>query len=307
MMLDKLDYLQEECRNDYFISSKMKKVWKIQIEMFKEVERICKKHNISYFADSGTLLGAVRHNGFIPWDDDIDLGMTRDNYEHFRKVVNEELDSKYFFQVNETEKNFFRVHGQLRCNNTTMLIKYDYNRQYHRGIFIDIFVYDKVPMNEKEDSHLRKKLEMMKKLIIYKQDVYNTGIKRLIKNVIGNIGVLLMGGFNKAVKKFEKVCAKYNYLTDNYYYDVLGYNTNHKKFRMDAKMIENKTVPTAFEYTTIEIISDYDSYLREMYGNNYMTPIKASTDHGCLFIDLNNNYSKYDNLSKLEFEELFNG
>lgn len=304
-MSNELEFLQDEYRNDYFISNKMKRVWKLQIDMFKEVERICKKHNISYFADSGTLLGAVRHNGFIPWDDDIDLGMTRDNYEHFRKVVHEELDPKYFFQANETEKKFFRVHGQLRCNNTTMLIKYDYKKKHHKGVFIDIFVYDKVPTNEKKDNRLRKKLDIMRRLIFYKQEVYNTGIKKLIKNIIGNIGVLLMGGFNRAVTKFEKVCTKYNNLTENYYYDAIGYNTNHKKLRMSAEMIESKTIPATFEYTTIEIISDYDSYLKEMYGNNYMTPIKASTDHGGLFIDLDNDYSKYDNLSRVDFSKMF--
>lgn len=74
----------------------LRKVQLAQLDMAKEVKRICNKYNINYFMDSGTLLGAVRHKGFIPWDDDLDFGMLREDYEKFLKVAPTELNSKYF-------------------------------------------------------------------------------------------------------------------------------------------------------------------------------------------------------------------
>ena len=75
------EFYKEEVRNDYKISSEMKKIWSIELDLFNQLDRICKKHNITYYADGGTLLGAVRHHGFIPWDDDMDFMMYRDDFE----------------------------------------------------------------------------------------------------------------------------------------------------------------------------------------------------------------------------------
>lgn len=305
MNIDK--FLNSETRNDYYISSAMKKTWSIQIEILEEVKRICDKYNISYFADSGTLLGAIRHDGFIPWDDDIDLGMTRENYDKFISVCQAELNDKFFLQNNDTEiKKFFRVHSQIRAYNTTMITKKDYKQTYNRGIFVDIFVYDKVPTNEVLDNKFRKSLKIRKKLIELKLDsnVDCSFIKNIVKKTIGNIGVLLLGGLEKAKKNYRKLLKKYQHLTDNYYYDIVGYNTaNYKNnFRCD---IFDELISHKFEYTTLMIPKSYDEYLKIMYGE-YMKPVNAPTDHGDLFIDNSNDFRKYDEYDKKEFSGLFN-
>lgn len=84
----------------------LRKVQLAQLDMAKEVKRICNKYNINYFMDSGTLLGAVRHKGFIPWDDDLDFGMLREDYEKFLKVAPTELNSKYFLQTWKNDDGF---------------------------------------------------------------------------------------------------------------------------------------------------------------------------------------------------------
>ena len=81
------DFFREEERCGYLITEKMKRVWAVQLAMVDEVERICRKYGLRYFADSGTLIGAVRDRGYIPWDDDIDLAMLREDYDRFVKVA----------------------------------------------------------------------------------------------------------------------------------------------------------------------------------------------------------------------------
>ena len=80
------DFLEGEIRNSFYVESMMKKVWAAQLEVLNEIDRICKKHNITYFADWGTLLGTVRHKGFIPWDDDMDITMKRQDYIKFARA-----------------------------------------------------------------------------------------------------------------------------------------------------------------------------------------------------------------------------
>ena len=84
-----------EYREGFFVEEKMKRAWAAEMEVLKEIDRICNAHGIQYFADSGTLLGAVRHKGFIPWDDDIDIAMKREDYQKFLAVAPKELPERW--------------------------------------------------------------------------------------------------------------------------------------------------------------------------------------------------------------------
>ena len=137
------DFLEEEIRCGYTVTRKMKKVWAVELDLLNELLRVCNKYNIKIFASGGTMLGAVRHKGFIPWDDDIDMGMLRKDYDKLCKIANKEFQYPYFFQTNYTDPGTLRGHAQLRNSNTTSFLQNEGSEySFNQGIFIDIFPMD---------------------------------------------------------------------------------------------------------------------------------------------------------------------
>jgi len=126
----------------------LKSLQKIQLECLVELDRICRKHSIKYSIDGGTLLGAVRHNGFIPWDDDIDVIMTRNEYERFFHICKTELNAKDFFLQEPRTDSFYRVgFPRLKRNNTIYIRAGQEDSRQHNGVQIDVFVLDNMPDN----------------------------------------------------------------------------------------------------------------------------------------------------------------
>ena len=113
-----------------------------ELDILKEVDRVCKKNNIKYFIMYGTLLGAVRHQGFIPWDDDIDICMLRSDYEKFLEIASKELDEKFFVDYEKTNKKYYLPFAKVRNKNTQVFEEASKKYDGHKGIWIDIFPYD---------------------------------------------------------------------------------------------------------------------------------------------------------------------
>lgn len=126
----------------------LRQIQMIQLEMLIEVDRICKKCEIHYNIIAGTLLGAVRHAGYIPWDDDADVAFLRSEYERFREACKTELDkSRFYFQDHRNTKGYRWGYGKIRRKNTLFLREYQEHMPYMQGVFIDIFPLDAVPDN----------------------------------------------------------------------------------------------------------------------------------------------------------------
>ena len=123
----------------------LRKLQGIELELLIEFDRICRKHHIRYTLTGGTLLGAVRHGGFIPWDDDADVSMLREEYEKFRKACETDLDERYYFQDMHNTKGYRWGYGKLRKKGTLFLRENQEHTPYEQGVFIDIFPRDGVP------------------------------------------------------------------------------------------------------------------------------------------------------------------
>jgi len=117
------------------------KAQKVMLSILVEFERICSKYQLTYWLDYGTLLGAVRHKGFIPWDDDLDVSMPREDYEKFLQVSSKELDTKYFLQNKQTDKSIYIHYTKIRDKHSTFIEDHEVGKtiSYQQGIFIDIF------------------------------------------------------------------------------------------------------------------------------------------------------------------------
>ena len=125
----------------------LRKAQLIMLEMLLEFDAICQKYNLQYWLDSGSLLGAVRHQGFIPWDDDIDLAMPVEDYNKFQEIAQDELSENIFFQTQKTDKHFKLDYMKLRSNKATIIEFHEKEQEvnYHQGVFVDIFPMLTVP------------------------------------------------------------------------------------------------------------------------------------------------------------------
>ena len=152
---------------------KIVKLRQAQLMIAKEIKRICEKYDINYFLDSGSMLGAVRHNGFIPWDDDMDIGMCCDDYAKFIAVAPTELDDRFFLDNYETNKNNPLVFSKVRLKGTKYIEEIGNKDLVHNEIFVDVFPYYYI-----SDNMIERKLEGIQMAFLAQAIMSKSGYKR---------------------------------------------------------------------------------------------------------------------------------
>lgn len=264
------------------MSSRIEDVKKIELEMAKELLAVCKKYNLKIYADAGTLLGTVRHKGFIPWDDDMDFAMFREDYDRLVELAPKEFEEPYFFQNYYSENNYDRGHAQLRNSNTTGILKHETKCTYNRGIFIDIFVLDAVPKTKVGRWVQNIILRFLRKSIRVLRRINNTYRTRLTDWILRS--KIMYRLIDRTLK--YPFCEKANYVAPlNFKYET--------KKRIRSKEIYNQMLWMDFEDTKLPIPSGYDEFLCQRYGD-YMTPVPCPTTHGEVFFDTEIPYTKWE-------------
>lgn len=301
-------FLNEEVRCGYTVTKQRKEVWAVELDLLQEFMRVCNKYGLKYCADGGTLLGAIRHHGFIPWDDDLDIAMLRSDFEKLNEVAPAEFKKLYFWQTEETDKGSARGHAQLRNSDTTGIIKTEYERQrnnnFNQGIFIDIFPFDTVV--DDEEKLAEQDLKRMELLTKYRE-ILDSGDYFYYKPWVDEVGKrhfnlkkacrhfkhkLLRDSYVPIYNQFIKEITRYNDIDNSKYVADLCMPLPIKRIRRFRADFDNlKEVD--FEFLEIPVFANYDRNLKMLYGNDYMTPINTNSEHGGLILDTNKSYKWY--------------
>ncbi|MSU82550.1 LicD family protein [Anaerobutyricum soehngenii] len=231
----------------------------------KEIDKICKENNIDYFMDGGTQLGAIRHRGFIPWDDDFDIGMKRIEYDRFINVCQQSLNKKKFHLETEKDIGYGFAFAKIHLKGTEIIENFSQNANVDHGIFVDIFPYDNIPDSDLKRTLFLAENHILKNLIWVKAGYGSAEQKRKLSYfVFSLVGKFFSLKWLKS-RRSKLVCKYNNKITE--YCFTSDYPKNH----LQTKWLDNRKL-YSFENLSFYGLIDYDSFLRMLYGNYMQLP-----------------------------------
>ena len=281
------DYFKTEIRDGFEITSMMKRAWAGQMEVLQTIREICERHNILWFADYGTLLGAVRHKGFIPWDDDIDVRMLRDDYEKFCVVANKELPETMFFQNYKNDKGYPWMYSKIRMKGTKAVRIGQDRLNMEEGIYMDIFPCDGVPDDNKKKKKHNRLAKIYRKILYARIGKYSCDkwYERLWWSLVCVIPrSYVYKQSDKLVKKYtEHNCKRVGTIGWHELPDVNGFLNG---YFTDLTEVE-------FEGHMFYAPRDWDGFLTYSFGKDYMQlpPVEQRfKDPGLVEFNLGDNF-----------------
>lgn len=269
----------------------IKKIQYEQLIMLKEFDHICKKRNIKYQLMGGTLLGSIRHKGFIPWDDDIDVCMLRKDYNRFIAVCEHELNPIYFLQTNKTDKNYIMQFAKLRKNETIFLEKSMSDLDIHHGVYIDIFPLDNILPDTVKGNFQQKLLYILGRINLTR----SKSICLSPNNKLSQILRLSFYYFIKLIPKqwtdklLEKITTMYQNVETEY---VTHLTNGASKKRYQKYMMRKSTFYNIkdgeFEEELFPIPKTYHDVLSNLFGDYMQLPPEnqRKPHHGVIKVKL---------------------
>ena len=273
-------------------NKQLKIVHELELKIALEIKRICEMHDIKYFLTAGTLLGAVRHGGFSPWDDDMDIGMLREDYNKFLEACEQDLGPDFFMQTWDSDPNYPFSYGKLRLKNTRFIEGFSKKSSLiENGIFVDIFPFDNVPNDVTEKLKQRRRYFLCKRILWIKKGMGTNMKEGSLKQRIKYYLFLLASCFvpYETVKNYyKKVQVKYNnepsllVVTDGSY--------NYDKESIKREWVENlELIP--FENEEFLSYKGRIEYLEYFYGDYMKLPPEEKRNrHLLLQVDFGKYY-----------------
>lgn len=290
------EFFEGEEREGFYIEPMMKRNWAAQIEVLKKISDICDKYNLKYFALWGTLLGAIRHKGYVPWDDDLDIGMLREDYDRFFEVAKQELPSEYKVLSIYSEPEWDLGIGRI-TNYDGIILSQEKLQVYHGCPFsvgVDIFPYDPIPDDEETREYQDNIMDLINKIEMATKYKYNETGKSdasvLDDNILAGLSYIEKQfgfTFNKEVHLVNQLDCLYDQISGT----TASPNSTFVTCYMEKLKRENdfkmptywlsETIDVPFECTTIKVPKYYEAVLSVCYGASFMTPIKSGiAGHG---------------------------
>lgn len=268
----------------------IRKLQNAELMILKDIADICNKNKLKYYLIGGTLLGAVRHKGFIPWDDDIDLVMFRNDYDELFRLLTEKYNEKYFVQRFETDRNYTRYIMKIRLNGTKHIEDRVSGVEMNHGIYIDIFPIDYLK-NSGMCTHIRggalRTLFAIKNIKHVKTG-YN-GIKGIVSKIVLPFIKLIPDSFINTM--FDKICTMDNHKECSY---VTNFASHFKwKKQMYPTEYFGEGTELLFEDAYFCVPNQYEKILTRLYGDYMQLPPKEKrTAHNIVEVD----FGKYNEL-----------
>lgn len=288
------DVTGKELNNDANIavySGRLDRVKRLELETLKEIDRICKKHNIQYFLAGGTMLGSIRYGKSIPWDDDLDLGFLRPDFDKFREALdNGELGDRFVHSCYYNGSGSNYVVDKIRLKDTYFSTNYSSCHRIDDGVFVDLLVYDITPKKEKKSRLHYMLAALFQKLIIAlwlvgRENKIQKGYKKIL------FRLLKCRPINKWQDMFEKIIAKYKNLPHEPGYSVIdgvGKCVDRGTIKIDG-LLDVQYVEFEEEGFMAPIPADPEDYLIFAYGPDYINEPRLSSraaPHNYARIDL---------------------
>lgn len=294
-----MSFLEEEIRCEYKVEKWRKKLWKIEIDLFSIFDRICQKYQIDYFFLAGSALGVARHKGFIPWDDDIDIGMLRKELDKFLNVAEKELPSNVFLSTGNNEENRFDGLIRLRDENSTGVIIDEVEKNCHKGVFIELYPFDNVPNNK-----LAFKKQAFKSRFFYHALNSFCYPQKGFKEFLFRSYVKIKR-YNRVYTKYIKNCLKYNN-KETLFVDTPALPMYQKQgIHHFKKEYVQEVIYADFEYVKVKIPLYNHECLKQTFGN-YMElpPISERGAHHNKYV-FYDPYTPYTDYSVEKIKEKF--
>lgn len=263
------DFFNEEVRNDYLVTSKTKKIWAVEMDLLSQLLKACKKFDIKVFVAFGTLLGAIRHKGFIPWDDDLDVIINREGFEKLKQVAPSEFKYPYFFQTSVSDPQYFFGYGRMRHSQTTGRILAYKSPNYNQGIYLDVYVVDGCINDDKLLKKQLRKLRFIFKIANrYKQVNDKQGFKYIVNasiNLFFKYSVCKLISYDVIERWYYNTITNYSDVSDNVSLLVERFDKVRKS--QFNKNVFNDIIYVPFENMLVPVPAAYDDMLTRQYGN----------------------------------------
>ena len=259
------------------------------LKMMKKFDKVARENNIKYTLGAGSAIGAIVHKGFIPWDDDIDILMDRENFDKFRALASQILPPEILYKDYFTDQSMKVLLGKMVDKSTTMITVDQYGRETVSGVCIDISVFDSVP-----NGNFAKKLQWLKsvKALILVNGIAPQNHGGLVK-FYGKLVLKFTKNKLKKVTKLTNKIKKYNKQNCTHVAEMLYLGGN--KIYFENKMFE-EFIDVEFEDTSLMITKYYDYYLRKRYDRDYTTlppKEKRISWHNCKYLNTEIGYEEY--------------